>query len=193
MMKSFVVASIAVASFHPVLCQETSRLQLAHLLASDKTREETIHSIAASSTPVLLSLAADPPTQVEKYQLYLGLAEAFGKLRRTEAIPFLIQNITLQHWPDSPNTMMKTVDVIKSRMPAVAALSEIGQPATKALISSIGRMMPQERLCAIFVISQDAGTPEARQFLTSVAGQANLELHWAQVGLRGLDSNSTQK
>jgi hypothetical protein len=60
MMKSFMAASIAVASFHPVLCQETGRLHLAHLLASDKTREETIHSIAASSTPPLLSLAADP-------------------------------------------------------------------------------------------------------------------------------------
>jgi hypothetical protein len=193
MLKSFVVAAIALASFRPVLSQETSRLHLAHLLTSDESREGAIHNIAASSLPQLLSLAADPPAQVEKYQLYLGLAEAFGKLRATEAIPFLIRHITLQHWPDSPNTMMKTADVIKSRMPAVAALIETGSPATKALIRSIERMPPQERLCAIFVISQDADTPEARQFLTSIVGQANLELHWAQVGLRGLDSDSTPK
>ncbi len=193
MLKSFVVATIALASFRPALSQETSRLHLAHSLASDKTREEAIHNVTASSVPLLLSLAANPPAQVEKYQLYLGLAEAFGKLRRTEAIPFLIRNITMQHFPESPDTMMKTAAVIKSRMPAVAALIEIGSPATTALIKSIGRMTPQERLCAIFVISQDANTPEAGEFLTSVMGQANLELHWAQVGLRRLDSDRTLK
>lgn len=196
MIKPPIVALVTLTSLSPIVAQEVGRLQLAHLLASDKTREETVAGLSNSGrdrVPLLLSLAASPPAHLERYQLNLGLSEAFGKLRTTEAIPFLIKNINLQYWPESPDTLTKTADVIKSRMPAVAALIEIGPAATRALISSIGKMTPQERLGAIFVISQDGAPPEAREFLTSVAGQSNLEHHWAEVGLRRLDANPPPK
>ena len=120
-----------------------------------------------------------------------GLAEVFGRLRTVEAIPFLIRSIGLELWPPSPNAWMKTPAVVKERMPAVAALMQIGPAAARALIkTNLDGMTFEERLAAVFVVSQIGGVPESREFLSAILGQANLQQHWAAAGLRLLDSST---
>ncbi len=65
--------------------------ELARLLANNDTREGALAAIAASGVtqvPLLLSLASNPPAEVDKHDLYVGLAEAFGRIRASVAIPF---------------------------------------------------------------------------------------------------------
>ena len=163
----------------PTMAQHITDQELARLLASDATRAQAVAQIATSGSakvPLLLSWTEKPPIGVEKVKLYLGLAEVFGRLRTTKAVPFLIKNITLQDWPESPNTWMKTPEVIEARMPAVAALIRIGPEASIALIRApITGLTPEERLAAIFVVSRSMQVPEAREFLVSILGQANME------------------
>lgn len=171
--------------------QDVGGDDLARLLARDSTRQDAVNQIVASgrtSVPLLLSWARKPPTGVEKYDLYLGLAEVFGQLRARDAIPFLIKNITLQNWPPSSNTWMKTPEVIEQRMPAVAALIKIGPDASRAVLHTpLAQLTPEERLAAIFVVSRVKQVPEAREFLISILGQANMERLWAEEGLRVLN------
>ncbi len=186
---SLVPLILAMGASQMVLyAQDPSTLELARLLASDTTRQRGVARVVASGNniiPILLSWTKSPPPQVDQNELYIGLADAFGQLKTKEAIPFLIKNISLQRWREL-NTWLKTAQVIEERLPAVAALVRIGKDASKALISEYQTLVAEDRLAAIFVVSmiQD---PEARTFLASVMGQANLERYWAEEGLKRLE------
>lgn len=181
------VAWSSVAAF----AQGANNKDLAGLLADDRTREGAVESIVGTDKSVvarLLAWASAPPPGVSEYGLNIALAEVFGRLKTKDAIPFLIKNISLERWPASPDTLMKTPEVIESRMPAVAALVQIGPEASKALIRRPWEGMSDEgRLAAIFVVSQVRDVPEARAVLSSVLGRANMERFWAQKGLELLD------
>jgi hypothetical protein len=82
---------------------------------------------------------------------------------------------------------MKSAEVIKGRMPAVAALIQIGPAASKALIGTWQKIDREDRLWAIIVVSEIRGVPEARSFLSSVAGEANQERFWAEQGLKAIN------
>lgn len=175
--------------------QENNETELARLLSNEATQEQTVESLVASPDKVrlalLLSWTKDPPRQlniVERAELYIGMTEVFGRLRTTTAIPFLIENISLQ-LPATPNVWTKTAASIEERVPAVAALIAIGPDAAKALISAPReRMASEDRLAATFVISQIGTTPDAREYLLSVVKQGNrLERYWAEEGLKRLD------
>lgn len=177
---------------------EIGNRELARRLLDDSTRAGAIAGIAASGiprVPVLLKWTHKPPIRIDdfdRYRLNTALAEIFGRLRAQEAIPFLIQNITLQNWPLAPNTWMKTPEVIEQRMPAIEALIQIGPKAYDALIHIPWyRSEPEERLAAILVVSKLAvgmsDHSEAREFLASMAGQANMQRFWAEDGLKRLD------
>jgi hypothetical protein len=125
---------------------------------------------------------------VEKGALYIGLADVFGQLKTKEAIPFLVKNIGLQRGFSAPNIWMKTPQVVQERLPAVTALIRIGPEASRFLIDTFWtQLQPQDRLAAIFVVSRISGVPEAKEFLSTVLGQANMERHWAEEGLKTLD------
>jgi hypothetical protein len=163
---------------------------LARLLADQSTRQVTVDSLVNSTdhrAAVLLSLAQTPPPGVNKYALDVGLAETFGRLRTKEAIPFLISNITLQFGGAGPDLLSRDADSIKSGMPAVAALIQIGPEASRALIRAVWKMHDRDRIAAIFVISQSRSVPEARDALHQIMGQTNVERYWAQQGLDRMD------
>jgi hypothetical protein len=134
-------------------------------------------------------MARMPPAQVDEYELFLGLADAFGRLKTEAAIPFLIKHINIQRGLAAPNIWMKTGEVIQQRMPAIGALIQIGPPASKALIGTWPPRQEEDRLATIFVVSQISGVPEARGFLASAMGEANLEHHWAGEGLKRFGEN----
>jgi hypothetical protein len=137
-----------------------------------------------------------PPPEMnvlEQVELNAGMAEVFGRLRTTAAIPFLIKNIGLQHLPATPNIWMKTAGSIKEQAPAVAALIAIGPDAAKAVIGTPREGMTfEERLAATIVVCQTGTTPDARDYLRSVVGQGGrLERYWAEEGLKRLDATTT--
>lgn len=62
---------------------------LARRLANDRTRGSAVAQVAASgasSLPLLLSWAEQPPPRVDRDGLYIGLADAFAKLREKDSI-----------------------------------------------------------------------------------------------------------
>jgi hypothetical protein len=112
-------------------------VDVARGLASPKARQATIRQIESSKLPnasVLLGWADQPPAGLDNKQLFLGLAELFGKLKTREAIPFLIRNISLSK-VDRPNIWIKRPTVIADNFPAAAALIQMGQDASNAVIS----------------------------------------------------------
>ncbi len=175
--------------------QNASEQGLAHLLADPTTRQDAVSKIVASGTariPLLLSWAQAPPAHLDVYQLRIGLADAFGGLRAKEAIPFLIQNISLSR-TSKVDTWMKTAQVIEDEMPAVGALIRIGPAASRAIVRSFEAPMRQgDRLPAIFVVSQ-IRDPDARAFLSSELGEANVERYWAEEGLKDASGPSGQE
>ena len=113
----------------------------------------------------------------------VGLADAFGRLRTRDAIPFLIANITLQRGLFyRADIWMKTPQVVEGALPAVAALIRIGPEASRSLIRKFPTLSAEDRLAAIFVVSRISGVPEAQDFLNSVIGGARLEAFWAGEG-----------
>lgn len=184
-----------------ILAQENSDLELARLLANNGTQEKTVESLATSpgqKLDLLLSWTKKPPPEMnalERVELNVGIAEVFGRLRTTAAIPFLIKNISLQQLPSTPNIWTKTAASIKEHAPAVAALIAIGPDATKALIGAPREEMTfEERLAATIVVSQIGTTPDASQYLLSVMRSASrLEEYWAEEGLKRLDGTTPPK
>ena len=172
------------------LGQAESDSQLARRLADPATRSDAVSRVlreGADRIPLLLSWAKRPPEQVNEYELDIGLADVFGQLKAREAIPFLIKNINLS-LTNKANTWLKTAEIVEREMPAVAALVRIGLPASRAIMRAFeteAPMSPVERLPLIFVVSR-IKDPEARGFLSSVCGQANLERYWAEDGLKNI-------
>jgi HEAT repeat protein len=170
--------------------QGTTDQELAHLLAGEQTRRTAVTMITEareSKVPLLLSWANAPPSDVDKYELYIGLADAFGQLKTREAIPFLIENISLDR-TRAVNTWLKAPHVIEERLAAVAALIRIGPDACRALIrASWGPMTPEDRRAAIFAVSSIASKvhiPEARDFLSAALAEANMDRYWAEEGIK---------
>jgi hypothetical protein len=188
------IAAMAIAS--AIAPGQTAGDQdLAGLLANETTRQSAVAQIGdsgQSKVPLLLSWTRTPPSQVDRYELYIGLADAFSQLKTRDAIPFLIKNISLHRWSGDVNIWLKTPKVIEERLPAVQALIAIGPDASKMLIRTFWEppLVGEDRAAAIFAISVIAsGTndPEVRAFLSSVLGEASLERRLAEEGLGALD------
>ena len=173
--------------------QLTFGQDLATRLATPELREGAVESISDSSgrnLSLLLLWGETPPGGVNPIYLNIGLAEAFGKLRAREAIPFLVRNITLDVTGLSDNIWMKADSVIERRLPAVSALIAIGPDASKALIASPLSEMPLDaHIAAVFVISRIAD-PAARDFLMSAHPSGAAETRYLQEGLRAIAAKS---
>jgi hypothetical protein len=173
--------------------QSNSDEALARLLSNEATRQGAVDRILEEGNnkiPLLLSWARNAPAQIDTSELYIGMAIVFGQLKVREAIPFLIKNINIQRWPSSPNVWMKTPQVVLQRLPAVAALIQIGPESSKQLIRSAWkRMAGEDRLAAIFVVSRIKGVPEADAFLSDALGLANMERYWAEEGIKVLNDS----
>jgi hypothetical protein len=184
------VAAIMTLVCMPVSGQIEREKELAILLANSETRQSAIEQVVAlknAKIPLLLKWTENPPVGIDRSDLDIALAEVFGRLKTAEAIPFLMRNITIERWPPSPDTWTKTVKVIEDRMPAVSALVQIGPEAARAIMQTYDMSLDfQQRLARIFVVSQVHNVPEAQAFLTTVAGQANLERFWAEEGLKAM-------
>ncbi len=173
--------------------QDVSDLDLARQLATESTRRSAVARIVASrrdKVPLLLSWTRNPPANVDEHELSIGLADAFGQLKTKEAIPYLIKNIGIERWRDV-NTWLKTDDVIEERLPAVAALIQIGPEAYDALVRASWKPMDTvDRRAVVFAavrIVSKTKDPEARRFFHSVLAEANMLRYWAEAGLKVLD------
>jgi hypothetical protein len=169
--------------------------ELARLLAHAETQKQAIAQIVAardSRVPELLSWTRNTPSglnPLELHELNIGMAVAFGQLKTKEAIPFLIRNLTLNRFPIT-NVWTRSAEVILDRLPAVAALIQIGPDASRAIIQTPwNEMSAHDRLAAVFVVSRVAGVTEAREFLTSALGEANMLRERAEEGLQFLESH----
>ena len=165
---------------------------LARRLANGKTRAIAVNAAVERGTtvlPTLLALAATPPPHIDRCELNIGLAEVFGRLRSKEAIPFLIKNIGLRRTcAIDMNPWHQTPDVIEATFPCIVALLNMGPDGSRALMRAWeGPMSAPDRVAALFVVGRTSGVPEARQFLTAVARQADLVRFWAEEGLKVLE------
>jgi hypothetical protein len=180
---------LATAGWWSAYAQSTDT-ELARRLADPKARSfatsEILHS-GAARIPELLRLAEAPPASVNRTELFIALADIFGELRTKEAIPFLIQNISLARWV-RPNIWSKASQVVEGHLPAVGALIKIGPDACKALIEIDWNLKTwEDNLAAIFVVSQ-IGDPAGRPLLVTAIARANLERYQAEEGLKRLDN-----
>jgi hypothetical protein len=128
---------------------------------------------------------------IEKHDLYVGLADAFGQLKARAAIPFLIRDISLERpFLGRPNVWFKENQVVESNFPAAAALIGMGSPAASALIrASWGCMTDKDRLITLFAVARIAAVPanrtaEERNFLHSAIAEAKLERYVSEEGLK---------
>jgi len=119
---------------------------------------------------------------------------ACGALRIKEAIPFLIQHISLQSWISSPDVWMKTSEVVEDRLPAVKALIQIGPEAAKTVMGATwDRMGNEDRLACLVVVSRVGEGPAAREFILKALGEANLQRNSAEEALKTLASRPQQQ
>lgn len=165
---------------------EDQELELARRLTGVETRRAAIkYAIEQAEVlkPLLLRWTESPPTGIYKRGLYKALAEIFGELRATEAIPFLIRNLDeLQSYMPIWN---KGSDVIIQESPAIRALLRIGKAAVPALISAgapANRLTFEETLSIVFTLTQ-LKDPRAKHFLFAVRASAFLLALHAQEGL----------
>ena len=167
-------------------------VDLARLLASSATRQEALARVAASpntTVPVLLLWTQTPPRGVDAYELKVGLADAFAKLRTEAAIPFLIREISMRRDRDVDFApWLKSATAVEYTFPAANALIQIGPAASKRVIAAAQGSMPaRDLLTAIFVVGRVRGVPEAYGFLTAARAEAKSELAWAELGLKALE------
>ena len=156
---------------------ETDQLALARGLANKNTRDATLRSLgspAIDRVALLLKWAEAPPKGVDKKELYVGLAECFGRFRTVQAIPFLIDNIDLSS-VDFGDTWMKTPEVVEERMSAVRALVIIGKPAETQLIRAFWAPSTFAQRYAILYTVARIGGPGAKGFLFKAKNSAEIE------------------
>ena len=69
---------------------QADEVQIARLLADQASRAKGVSLIVSlpRAVPILLTWADHPPSNVSQYELYIGMCDAFAKLRAKEAIPF---------------------------------------------------------------------------------------------------------
>jgi hypothetical protein len=162
---------------------------LARALADPDNRAAAVSYVVASGAakiPLLLSWTISPPPGIDGFELKLGLADAFGRAKTAEAVPFLVRNISIDR-TGAVNTWLKSPQAVQQRLAAANALIEIGPAAADALFHAWpGMAEPRDRLATIFVISRLGDIPGARNFLVMALGEANLQRSWAEMGLAGL-------
>lgn len=118
------------------------------------------------------------------------MAEIFGRLRTKEAIPFLVENISMGPGPvrlgDWPLT---------TSSPAIHALIEIGPDATPSLLQALAKWprAPDEsslnRLGALIALAY-LDDPRAKPALERAAKETGLEGQVAREGLRRLQKKN---
>src|ERR1700682_1537180 len=167
--------------------QDANDENLARLLANKDTRRGTVIAILMSTSsrvPLLLSWTQNLPARVDRQELYIGLADAFGQLRTKEAIPFLIKYIDMERSMPRPNIWLKNEVAIAKELPAVGALIRICPPASKPLIETpLAQLPPGDRLATIFAVAR-IGDPGARDFLSSALGGPRYERYYAEEYLK---------
>ena len=166
---------------------------LAESLSNEATRQTAIASMAVSGSakvPLLLSWITKRPRHVDGCGFLDGLVEALGELKVREAVPFLVQNIGLRRSCGvSLAPWLKSPAFIEWHFPAVGALVKIGPEASRAVMVAFDSMADEDdRMAAMFVVSEVRGVPEARAFLESALARANRERYWAERGIERLDS-----
>lgn len=134
--------------------ERVRKIELARALCAMDAgkRQKAINAIVASpgiALPWLLEWAKcplrgasdkckDPPPRVygvESVSLFYSMAEVFGRLRTKEAVPSLIENISV----DLPLPGRSRMP-ITTRAPAIKALLQIGPPATPALLRALAKL-----------------------------------------------------
>jgi len=190
------LALIVTSASCAVWAQSAGDLALARELSDSRTRSTAVEEILASHgrvLPLLLSWAAAPPSDVNSYELAIGLADVFGGLKTREAIPFLIRNLGLNR-DQRVNLWLKAPEVIERGLPAVAALVNIGAEAASALIRAYWEpMLAEDRPAAIFAITRivkvlsPTAVPEAPAFLRSATAKLRIESRYAEEGLTYLE------
>ena len=194
---------LLVAIFAPsvALTQNVEDSGLARLLANGSTRRAAISDIIEShrdKVTVLISWTRTPPKGLNDIELYIlrgSMAEIFGQSRTKEAIPFLIENITVR--PDlqlTPDVWAKGPGAIEERMPAISALIRIGPPAFEATAHwPVEPPRFEDRLAGIYVVSRLAATinekkttEEAYMYIRSALAEANLQRSLAEEGMKHL-------
>ena len=160
---------------------------LANRLANANSRSQAVKEAIASGNevlPILLELSRRPPANLDKWELFVGIADAFGAMRAIEGTEFLVDNIGLRrHMLLEP--WMKTPEIMEERLPAAAALIRIGPKSLTPLMDRYFRMEPEPRRICLFVIGR-IHDPTTRTFLESIITVANAELSWAQKALATL-------
>jgi len=189
------VISMLIVALSPAWPQGLDQPSLARRLANSDTRLGALAEVVSlgnRSVPLLLSWTKSPPGEVDRYQLDIGLADAFAELRTTEAIPFLTSKLHLTR-NHMVNVWLKGPEVIENELPAAAALISIGPAAAKAVMEAFWESITSEDCpAAIFVVARiveanPGSVPEARAFLQEARAYLNIERIWAEEGLRALD------
>jgi hypothetical protein len=184
LMKLKCLVQIAIATSVTAFAQPSTDQELARLLAAENTRHLAIDEIVKAGTQktaLLLSWTRNPPPGIDQQELNVGLADAFGKMRTEEAIPFLIQNINLLRVPGFVN-FWKSAQMIEQFLPAVGALVQIGPEASREVMRNAWEMRIQDFHVAVFVVSQVKDVAESKAFLSAVRSYANAESYWASEG-----------
>ncbi|HBY62067.1 MAG TPA: hypothetical protein DEH78_19785 [Solibacterales bacterium] len=160
--------------------QDLTDSELAKLLANYDTRAAGVERAVAQgprAEQLLISWTLRAPSDVDFYQLRLGMADAFARWKTREAIPFLIENIDMQ--PGSrPNIWMKADSAVQAHFRAVNALIRIGPAAASEVMERFWTLPSSVRLHAVFVVAHVAD-PDSYYFLGEIIHQANLERYWA--------------
>jgi hypothetical protein len=172
----------------------TPAIDLSKMLSDPGTRTAVLDRIESdpSTRQILLDLAKSPPPEMNSEQqreLFVGLAEAFGKLREEAAISFLIEHISLLRHSlgPQPNWSLKSFDSIGQQFPCVGALRSIGYAALRAVTTHDWPNRPRlEEELAVVVVSwfaEEYKTSETKQFLLQSRGEADQMRRLANYGL----------
>ena len=130
---------------------------------------------------MLERLAKRAVSDVDNVELRIGLADAFGRLRAEEGVPFLISELTLQRHL-RPINWTKGESVIEDGLPSVGALVRVGKPAAERLISQFYELPNRSRLPALFVLRRVKG-PQTREFLLTALNLIHAEERVIRAGL----------
>ena len=164
---------------------------VARRLASSTERMAAVREVAgaggAQLLPRLIAWTTSPPADIDRTELNIGLADAFGEVKAVGAIPFLIRNLAITRYRAFPlDPWVRKAPVIEAAYPAVGALVKIGASSSEPLMRAArGRLTPDERLCALFALAQ-INDPSAQEFLNGALGKAGLEQYWLNDALRAL-------
>ena len=160
---------------------------LAALLADDLHQSETIPKLLpylATKKALLLKWTEHPPAGVSDTNLFEGLADAFGRLKMEEAVPFLAHRIAyvrLYAWRN------KATNTIRERMPYVKALIQIGPAAVPFLRKTYAEpLTADQRIMILYTIAEiHDHTNETKAFLELVRTDTERQLEFVNNGLDG--------